>query len=120
MGAVSVSRKVSSTKNLVEFHHSMPAGKTLFSVVSYYLTQKIAKYLVHLCSISYTVKIVLLWKNFLLFRKKEMPLAWKPENIHHFFQNNQFSFPIKLIKVSYMRVHSSKNQPGFAQRLFSF
>ena len=70
MRAVSVSRKVSSTKNLVKFCHFLQAGKTLFSVVSYYLKvvesavrtyttrgghfthTKIAKYLVNLYFIS--------------------------------------------------------------------
>ena len=37
MRSVSVSRKVSSTKNLVKFCHFLQAGKTLFSVVSHYL-----------------------------------------------------------------------------------
>ena len=35
MRAVSASRKVSSTKNLVKFCHFLQVGKTLFSVVSY-------------------------------------------------------------------------------------
>ena len=70
MRAVSVSRKVSSTKSLVKFCHFLQAGKTLFSVVSYYLKvlesavrtyatrggqfthTKITKYLEHLYSIS--------------------------------------------------------------------
>ena len=37
MRTVSVSRKVSSTKNLEKFCHFLQAGKTLFSVLSYYL-----------------------------------------------------------------------------------
>ena len=37
MRALSVSRKVSSTKNLERLCHFLQAGKKLFSVASYYL-----------------------------------------------------------------------------------
>ena len=118
MRAVSVSRKVSSTKNLVKFCHFLQAGKTLFSVVSYYLKvvesavrtyttrggqfthTEIAKYLVHLYFISEKStkvrKIVLLWKNFLLFQKNKMSLGRKPQNIHHFLQRQPVQFSIKI------------------------
>ena len=131
MRAASVSRKVSSTKNLEKFRHFLQAGKTLFSVVSYSLKgsgecsknlchagggelthTKIAKYLVHLYFISEKStkvrKIVLSGKVSCFFKRTKCP------------EDSLFSFPLKLMKVSCMWVHSLKYQPGFLQKLFSF
>ena len=45
-----------------------------------------------------SVKINLLWKNSLLFRKNEMHLGRKPQNIHHFLLRQPVQFSIKTHK----------------------
>ena len=133
MRAVSITLKVSSTKNLVKLCHFLQAGKTLVSVVSYYLkgsgecsnkpmprgggkgainshkNRKISRTPLFLRNPPKSVKFFCSGKVSCFFKRTKCPSVGNHKMYIIFSQDSLFSFPLKLIKVSRMRVHIPQN-----------